>query len=32
MHDDVQILMEQLKTEIENTATLEEYKLKKASA
>ncbi|MDO6676387.1 MAE_28990/MAE_18760 family HEPN-like nuclease [Tenacibaculum sp. 1_MG-2023] len=32
MHDDVQVLMEQLKTEIENIATLEEYKLKKVSA
>jgi RiboL-PSP-HEPN len=32
MHQDTQLLMEQLKTEIENAATLEEYKVKKASA
>lgn len=28
MHQDTQLLMEQLKTEIENAATLEEYKIK----
>lgn len=32
MHQDTQQLMELLKTEIENAATLEEYKVKKASA
>lgn len=32
MHNDIQILMECLKTEIENAALTEEYKVKKASA
>lgn len=32
MHQDVQTMMELLKTEIENAALLEEYKIKKASA
>ena len=31
MHNDVQIIMEQLKTKIENAATLEKYKIEKAS-